>query len=193
MVLPYLNQSLHSLNVYSYFKFLANRVGELCDPLHGDPEVIVPYLRNFVRINIFFLLDLNESRIDNKDELSKSVNKILLILLDTMAADHMLEIMSMLLNYSVKHNLSKRLNQLLMKCIMKTVKRDNFTSKAQKNIKFIFNFFITLIQEHKIENDEVIIKNLKFIFTELMAKFKELCVEVVLEKWNFYGGNFCSK
>lgn len=67
-----------------------------------------------------------------------------------------------------------------MKCIMKTVKRDNFTSKAQKNIKFIFNFFIALIQEHKIENDEVIIKNLKFIFTELMAKFKELCVEVVL-------------
>lgn len=137
----------------------------MCDSLHGEPEIVIPHLRNFMRLNIFFLLDLNESKLDNKEELSKLVNKILLILLDTMPADHMFEIMTMLLNYSVKNNLSKRLNQLLMKCILKTVKRENFNSKAQKNIKFIFNFFITLIQDNKIENDEVIIKNLKSIFT----------------------------
>ena len=54
--------------------------------------------------------------------------------------------MTMLLNYSVKNNLSKKLSQLLLKCIIKSVRSQSFTYKTQKNVKLLFNFFVQLIE-----------------------------------------------
>jgi len=39
-----------------------------------------------MRLTIFFLIDLSESRLDNKDELTRTVNKIILVFLDKMPA-----------------------------------------------------------------------------------------------------------
>jgi len=51
---------------------------------------VTPYLRNIMRLLIFFLVDLNDSRLDNKDELTKIINKTILLLLEKMPADHLL-------------------------------------------------------------------------------------------------------
>jgi hypothetical protein len=39
---------------------------------------------------MFFLIDLSDSRMDNKDELMKLVNKTILYLLDCMLAEHLI-------------------------------------------------------------------------------------------------------
>jgi len=54
--------------------------------------------------------------------------------------------MTMLLKCSVQNHLTKRLNGLLMKCINKTTKLASFRIKSRKNVKMIFNFFISLVQ-----------------------------------------------
>ena len=56
----------------------------------------------------------------------------------------------MILKYAVKNNLDKKLTQLLMKCINKTVKSSSFKVKSQKNVRFLVHFFVALIDDHKI-------------------------------------------
>lgn len=84
--------------------------------------------------------------------------------------------MTMLLNYGLKNNLTKRLTQLLLKCINKTVQNINFQVKSQKNVRLLFNFFIGLIHEHKIQDEDQIIKTIKTIFVLIMSHYKELCI-----------------
>lgn len=84
--------------------------------------------------------------------------------------------MTMLLNYGLKNNLTRRLTQLLLKCINKTVQNINFQVKSQKNVRLLFNFFIGLIHEHKIQDEDPMIKTLKTIFVLLMSHYKELCI-----------------
>ncbi len=70
-----------------------------------------------------------------------------------MPAEHLLEVMTLLLKYAIKNNLIRRLSQLLMKCIIKATRSLSFTQKTQKNVKLLFNFFIQLIQEDVINDD----------------------------------------
>jgi len=145
-MMPYLGQSLQTINVYNYFKLLTARITHMSEPFSEQIDFVIPYLRNLMRLLMFFLIDLSESRLDNKDELVKTVNKIILVLLEKMPADHLLEVMTMLLKYSIKNKLVKKLSQLLMKCIQKSITSPSFAVKAQKNVKLLFNFFISLIQ-----------------------------------------------
>ncbi len=136
---------------------------------------------------MFFLIDLSESKLDNKDELTRAVNKIILVLLEKMPAEHLLEVMTLLLKYAIKNNLIKRLSQLLMKCIIKSTHSISFTQKTQKNVKLLFNFFIQLIEEDVVNDDEHIVKPVKSLFADLMANYKDLCSQIVIEKLNQFG------
>lgn len=109
-----------------------------------------------------------------------------------MPADHLLEVMTMLLKYAVKNNLVKKLTQLLMKCVQKCTQSQSFAVKSQKNVKLLFNFFISLMEEYKITDEDPFVKTIKSVFANLMANYKELCIEIVIEKLNQFGDKFIS-
>jgi hypothetical protein len=67
IMIPYLGQSLQSINIYNYFKLLTNRINIMCEPKVSQIDLITPQLRNLMRLVMFFLIDLSESRLDNKD------------------------------------------------------------------------------------------------------------------------------
>ena len=68
---------------------------------------------------MFFLIDLSDSKMDNKDELMKVVNRTVLLLLDCIHAEHLIEVMMIMLEYTIKNNLNKKLGHLLTKCLAK--------------------------------------------------------------------------
>lgn len=96
-----------------------------------------------------------------------------------MPAEHLLEVNTMLLKYSINNNLIKKLSHLLMKCINKSTKGHTFMFKTQKNIKLLFNFFIELSEEHLNDIDHII-KPIQSLFSELMSNYKELCSQIII-------------
>jgi hypothetical protein len=114
VMLPYLDQCLQSINMHNYMSRLAatlNRINE-CH--------VTPYLRNLLRLLMFFLVDVNSSNLEDKQQITKSTNKVILIILDKVPADHLLEVMQMLLKYSHIQNLARTVSNLLTKCMKKT-------------------------------------------------------------------------
>jgi hypothetical protein len=81
---------------------------------------VTPYLRNLLRLLMFFLVDVNSSNLEDKQQITKSTNKVILIILDKVPADHLLEVMQMLLKYSLTQNLARTVSNLLTKCMKKT-------------------------------------------------------------------------
>lgn len=78
---PYLNGDLPFINVYNYFKYIQGIIS------HVNVE---RYLLLLMRTFIFFLIDLDEIKPDNNSEMMKTINKILLILLEISEPKHIL-------------------------------------------------------------------------------------------------------
>jgi hypothetical protein len=62
-----MNRLLSAINVYNYFKHLIYMLSMHCEGKIGNIEYIAPHYRNLLRILMFFLIDLSDSKIDNKD------------------------------------------------------------------------------------------------------------------------------
>ena len=80
-----------------------------------------------------------------------------------------------------------------MKCIQKTTSSQSFNVKAQKNVKLLFNFFVSIVQELQISDEDTIIRSVKSLFTTLFSEYKELCIEIVFEKLKQFDGTFVSR
>jgi hypothetical protein len=63
---------------------------------------VAPYLLHLTRYFMFFLLDISDSKFDTKAELLKLVNKLNLLLFDSMQFQHMMEVLALLLKFSLK-------------------------------------------------------------------------------------------
>ena len=186
-MLGFLDQSLQSINMHNYLSRLTGTLTQL-EECH-----ITPYLRNLLRLTMFFLVDVSLSRLEDKDQLTKATNKIVLIILDKVPADHLLEVMGMLLRYSYAHNYTNKICQLLTKCMSRTTKNASFANKANKNVKGMFNFMISFIEEFKIQDQDPIMKPFVEMFNNMMTQYKELCYENVIEKLNYFNGSFTSQ
>lgn len=77
---------------------------------------------------MFFLIDLDENVIDNKDEITKTVNKIILFILEKSESRHMLEVLMILLDSQLKlnANTNSKVQHLFYKCIGKVSKFPKF-------------------------------------------------------------------
>ena len=192
-MLPYLRQSIQFLNVYNYFKILTMRITTIGEPNSLQVDHVTPYLRNIMRLLMFFLIDISEAKLESNNELTKTVNKNILLLLEKMPADHLLEVMTMLFKYSITKNLPRKLSKMLMKCVQKTTSSQSFNVKAQKNVKLLFNFFVSIVQELQISDEDTIIRSVKSLFTTLFSEYKELCIEIVFEKLKQFDGTFVSR
>ena len=78
---PYLNGDLPFINVYNYFKYIQGIISHVN---------VGRYLLLLMRTFIFFLIALDEIKPDNNSEMMKTINKILLILLEISEPKHIL-------------------------------------------------------------------------------------------------------
>ena len=75
----------------------------------------------------------------------------------------------------------------------KTTDSQSFANKAQKNVKFMFNFLTSFVEEFKIIDQDPTIKSFVEMFEIMMNKYKELCIEIAIEKLNYFNGSFVSE
>ena len=64
IILPYLNRELSFINVYNYFKYIQVII---------QTADCAPYLLNLVRTLAFFLIDLDEIKLENNSEMLRTI------------------------------------------------------------------------------------------------------------------------
>lgn len=81
----------------------------------------------------------------------KTINKLMLILLESSDAKHIVEVLFLLMRDQLKSQDGSKLNLLLPKCIAKVIKNPSFRSQAQRSpdaievISFIVREVIDII------------------------------------------------
>lgn len=77
---------------------------------------------------MYFLIDLDENVIENKEEITKNTNRIILSILEKSESRHMLEVLVVLLDYQIKLNVNvnSKIQHLLYKCMGKVAKFRKF-------------------------------------------------------------------
>jgi hypothetical protein len=89
-----------------------------------------------VRVLAFFLIDLDELKLENHAEMLKTINKLLLILLEISEPKLILEVLFVLMKQELKNNGNTKLTLLLPKCIGKVIKNPIFKTQNEntKNV-----------------------------------------------------------
>lgn len=106
--------------MYSYLK-------ELTRLICNEPQLKISHcLKDLFRMLVYFLIDLDDNNIENKSEISKTVNKIILSLLEIAETRHMVEILFMLLRGEMERDSSVKLQHLLVKCMGKITQNPKF-------------------------------------------------------------------
>jgi hypothetical protein len=122
IVVPFMKKEIPVINVFTYFRDLSKLFGSI------DGSKYSHCLKDLARMMMYFLIDLDENVIDNKEEITKSTNKIILTILEKSDSRHMLEVLVVLLDYQVKLNVNvnSKIQHLFYKCMGKVAKFRKF-------------------------------------------------------------------
>lgn len=124
IIMPYLQRELPFINVYNYFKYLQVIIVDVN---------FAPVLSNLVSTLAFFLVDLDEIKLENNGEMLKTINKLLLIMLETSEPRHILEVLFIMMKKQFKLQDHHKLTLLLPKCVLKVIKNPSFKMQVDRN------------------------------------------------------------
>jgi hypothetical protein len=133
IVVPFMKKEIPVINVFTYFRELA-RLFNFSEGLKYSH-----CLKDLTRMLMYFLIDLDDNSIDNKDEITKTVNKIILFILEKSESRHMLEVLVILIDYQLKLNINinSKIQHLIYKCIGKVSKFPRFQERWQDSLLYI--------------------------------------------------------
>lgn len=110
---------------------------------------------------IYFLIDLDENTIENKEEITKTVNRIILFVLERADSRHMLEVLVLLLRYQLDLNANIKIQHLIYKCIGKVTKFPKF---GHENLQYIIAETNALFNAFDIKIDHPLVKTIRNIW-----------------------------
>jgi hypothetical protein len=160
VVVPFMKKEIPIINVFTYFR-------ELARLFNGSEGLKYSHcLKDLTRMLMYFLIDLDENSIENKDEITKTVNKIILYILEKSESRHMLEVLVILLQYQLKlnSNSNSKIQHLIYKCIGKVVKFQKFEGKWRENIPYIIGETNSIFNLYDIKVDHPLIRTIKAIW-----------------------------
>ena len=131
-ILPsFFSGEISYINVFEFIKELIKITGE-------SYQYKSKYLRELTRMLLYMLVDMDERPpSDGCQDLSKQVNKCILNILETSDSRHLLEILFLLGKQHLELNRSLKLQQIIFKCILKTIKYIDFTHNPKENSRYI--------------------------------------------------------
>lgn len=120
-----------------------------------------------MRTLAYFLIDLDETKLENYSEMLKTINKLLLILLEISDTKHILEVLFIIMKQELRRNGNIKLLLLLPKCMGKVVKNPIFTSQYLRQphnhdtLMYIITELASLISTFDIGEDTSIMRTIK--------------------------------
>ena len=168
IIVPYLQRELPFINVYNYFKYLQKCITNFnC----------VPFLLKLIQTLAYFLVDLDDMKLENNGEMLKTINKLMLILLESSDAKHIVEVLLLLMRDQFKSKDGSKLNLLLPKCISKVIKNPSFklqaerTAEAYQLLAFVVKEMADIIATFEISLETSVMKTIKNLLAEILVMF----------------------
>ena len=132
---------------------------------HSHPPPINTCLRDLFRILVYFLIDLDDHNIENKGEITKGVNKLILILLENTETRYMVEVLFIILRNEIKIARNVKLQNLVVKCTSRIVTHPKF---HKVHTGFILSEVNKIIIEFNVTTEHPLTKSLKALLKAIL-------------------------
>lgn len=122
---------------------------------------------------MFFLIDLDENPIENKETIMKNINKIILQILEYSENRHMLEVLVLLLKSQLRlgATYSGKIQSLIYKCMGKVIKTPKFADKWPEKLMFVLEETNFMINKYEIKIDSPLAKSIKTMWkNDILSK-----------------------
>lgn len=160
VVVPFMKKEIAVINAFTYFRELSR----LFFNTEAPPPRYSHCLKDLTRLLMYFLIDLDENAIDNKAEITKTVNKIILYLLEKSDKRHMLEVLFILLQYQLRHNCNTKIQHLIYKCIGKVSNYLKLKETWPENLLYIATETDALFHNYDLRQDHPLIRTIRLIW-----------------------------
>lgn len=173
VVVPFMKREICTINMFTYIKelgrFMHATEGLAKVAAVGERSRFALHLKDLTRVLIYFLIDLDENSIDNKEQITRVVNRVILLLLEHNDSRHLLEILFLLLRTQMALNLSTKILHLLMKCIGKVCNNSSFKLREEDNLAFVLAQTNALLAENSVPLDHTIVKSIRNVINDLAS------------------------